>query len=153
MLAFFRKYERSWLFIMLIFFPALLGLGLTTTISSVLGGGGNPEDEVIGTIDGEKVIRAKFDRTLRLYRATNPGAQEEDVWRFMALLRAASAAGLAVSDEEVGDRVVSDMKWDIAQYKAAQECKAEGIDIRSEEGRRKWQQKMFQYLMQAEFDV
>jgi parvulin-like peptidyl-prolyl isomerase len=150
MLAFFRKYEKT--FLLLIFAPALLGLGITGTMTGVLGGGNNPAEEVIGNIGGEEVTRLQFQTAARLYHATNPYAQDEDAWRFLALLDAAKASGISVSDEEVGDRVMSDMKWDIAQYKAAERCRAEHIDLTTEDGKRKWQSYFFEMMTTAEFD-
>lgn len=152
MLAFFRKYEKT--FLLVIFAPALISLGITGVMMDAISG--DPGNEVAGRVFGEEVTGREFQSFKQLYASGNQGAaDDEQVWRFWALLRAAEQAGIEVSDQELGEEIREKFRWRIAQYKAQKKIEAEGLDpFRDEEARQRWQMEVFNQLSQgtAEFD-
>lgn len=144
MLAFFRKYEKT--FMLIILAPALVAMGITGTVLSVVG---QQDDIVAGRVFGEEVTGAHMQRFLKMYQSTAPQASEEQAFEFMALLRASERAGIRVSDEELGKKILTTSRWDIAQYLAAEEVKKKGLDLRTKEGQQEWQRIFFQMMAEA----
>lgn len=141
MLAFFRKYEKT--FLLIIFAPALLAMGITGTIMAVIQ---DPGDQVVGKLYGDEVTASEFFELQRMYGRTD---DEESVWRFFALLRAAERAGMAVSDDELGKDIADAIRWDVAMIRAEDEVKKKGLDPDSEEGKREFQGIVLRYLSEA----
>ncbi len=144
MLSFFRRYEKT--FLLLIFAPALLSLGILPTVASQL----FEHDPVMGRLFGQEVKASEFDRVARLYQTSNPGQDEDSSWRFLALLRAAERAGIQVSDEELGKKLLGDSKWDIARYLAEKEVQEQKIDTSTPEGQRAFQGAFMKHLMESQ---
>lgn len=138
MLAFFRKYEKT--FLLLIFAPALLTLGISTAMLDVFS---RSSDMQAGTVFGEPVSMSEFSRVAEPYRRVNPYVDDDAVWKFYVLYRAAQRAGISVTDEEVGQRIASQKRFDIARAKAEEEVVKEGL----RPGSREFQQRMSQLLM------
>ncbi len=140
MLAFFRKYEKT--FLLVIFAPALLSLGITGAVLQVLN---DPTEQTVGTVYGEAVSLTEFERVAGPYRRVNTYADDDMVWKFYTLYKAAQRAGLSVSDEEVGERIASQKRFEIAQHVAREQLEAEGVF----EGSPQFRQRMSQILIKA----
>lgn len=141
MLSFFRRYEKT--FLLLIFVPALLTLGISTAMLDVLG---SPGDQVVGTVFGEEVTHSEFSKVADPYRRVNQYADDDMLWKFYTLYRAAQRAGLHVSDAEVGDRLVNEKRFDIARHLTEKELAAEGIFQGSPEYREQMGQRLMKYM-------
>lgn len=146
MLGFFRRYEKT--FLLLIFAPALLSLGITTAVLDIAS---QQDDQVVGTVFGEEITRSAFEKVAEPYRRVNNYADDEMIWRFFTLWKAAQRAGLAVTEEEVGERLASQKRFDIAKYLAEQELVAEGVVPGSPEYQQKFGQIILKHLTEAEF--
>ena len=147
MLGFFRKYEKTFLLVLLA--PALLSMGVTGVMLSVFS---DPGDSSAGKLFGETVTHKQFEDVAGLYRRVNRAVDDEQAWQFLALLRAADRAGIEVSDQEVGDEIRSTFRWEILRYLAEKEVKARGMDIGTEEGQQMFNQVMLEKIDQADFD-
>lgn len=140
MLAFFRRYEKT--FLLVIFAPALLSLGITGAVLQVLN---DPTEQTVGTVFGESVSLTEFERVAGPYRRVNTYADDDMVWKFFTLYKAAQRAGLSVSDEEVGERIASQKRFEIAQHVARKQLEAEGVF----EGSPQFRQRMSQILIKT----
>lgn len=140
MLAFFRKYEKT--FLLVIFAPALLSLGITGAVLQVLN---DPTEQTVGTVFGDHVSMTEFERVAGPYRRVNNYADDDMVWKFFTLYKAAQRAGLSVSDEEVGERIASQKRFEIAQHLARKKLEAEGIF----EGSPEFRQRMSKLLLET----
>lgn len=141
MLSFFRRYEKT--FLLLIFVPALLTLGISTAMLDVLG---SPGDQVAGNVFGEDVTQSEFDKVADPYRRVNQYADDDMVWKFYTLYRAAQRAGLSVSDAEVGDRIANEKRFDIARHLTEKELEAEGVFQGSPEYREQMGKRLMKYM-------
>lgn len=141
MLGFFRRHQKSFMLIFLV--PGLLAMGITGAILSVAQ---NRGDLVAGTVFGEPIYRQEFDRHRRLYKITNPRAEDEEAWRFLAFVKAAERAGIEVSDAEIREGIHSDMQWSMARYRAMKRLEQEGISGDDPRLQRLWQQYFFEEL-------
>lgn len=147
MLAFFRKYEKT--FLLLIFAPALLTLGISGVMLQVLMD--DPADSVAGRLFGEEVTEREFQLFKQRFASTNQGADDEQTWRFWALLRSAEKAGVQVSDKELGDEIREKFQYQIAQYKATQEIRSRGLDPnKDEQARQEWWMLVQKHLSEAQ---
>ncbi len=108
MLQFFRKYERS--FLLIVFAPTIIGLGLTGTIAAVIGGQGGDdtkfpifEDETISHSELIiwKGLLENLGRAMGGYRQI----EDEEAFDFLAKLRSANNAGIVVTDEELAEQI------------------------------------------------
>lgn len=152
MLAFFRKYEKT--FLLVIFAPALITMGITGVMLEVLRS--DPGNEIAGQIFGEPVTVRDFQLFKQQLSAGSQGVTDEAAWDFWALLRAAERANIDVSDAELGDEIRDKYRWRLAQYQAEKEVRAKGLDpFRDEAARQEMQKILFEKLGQgaAEFDL
>src|SRR5581483_3611833 len=135
MLAFFRKYEKT--FFLIVFLPAIIGMGVTSVIVTVLtqktdASPGKVFDEPIPLHDWQLVVGA-YNKTM--------GRQEDGQdshFRFYAYTKAAEKAGIRVSDTEVAEQTIEIVGRQIARMRAAERIRDAGIDPSSDEGRRKF---------------
>lgn len=141
MLSFFRRYEKT--FLLLIFVPALLTLGISGAMMDVLG---SPGDQVIGNVFGEDVTHTEFEKVADPYRRVNQYADDDMVWKFFTLYRAAQRAGLSVSDAEVGERIANEKRFDIARHLTEKELEAEGIFQGSPEYREEMGKRLMKFM-------
>jgi hypothetical protein len=146
-LGFFRKYEKTFLLVLLA--PALLSMGVTGVMLSVFQ---DPGDVTVGRLFGEPVTQKQFEDVASLYRRVVGYVDDESAWQFYALLRAADDAGIDISDREVGDEIRTDFRWEILRHLSEKEVRARGVDVTTEEGQRLFNQVMLQKLDEAEFD-
>lgn len=150
MLAFFRKYEKT--FLLVIFAPALISLGITGVMVSAMER--DPADDTAGTVFGESYSHRQLQELKQQLQVGNPRPIDDDyAWRFLAALRAAEAAGIHVSDDELRGDIKEKFRWQIAQHKAQKEFEALKIDpFRSQEGREKWQEIFSKYMADDSWD-
>lgn len=150
MLAFFRKYEKT--FLLLIFAPALISLGITGVMIQALEG--DPGDEVAGYVFDRPVTHRQFQEMKQQVAAGMGGGVPDDyVWRFMAELEAAERAGIQVSDEELRNDIKGKFQYPLAQFRAMKRIQALGIDPnKDQEGRTRWQEIFAQEMQNADWD-
>ncbi|HBP19099.1 MAG TPA: hypothetical protein DEA08_15095 [Planctomycetes bacterium] len=142
MLGFFHRHQKSLMLILLV--PALLAMGITGAVMSVISHQG---DQVAGRVYGQEINQLEFQRIRAMFQSTNPQAGDEEAWRFYALLRTAEGNGIDVSRDEVGKNIQNTMRFSIAQNRALEELRKQNVDVQTEEGRRKFQQIYFRYVL------
>src|SRR5881227_1414357 len=97
MLSFFRKYERT--FFLIVFAPAILGMGVTSVIVTVLTK--DNASHFNGKVFGEPVSGTEWDSVIRPYvKLVGRNAEEgsDAQWRFFAFVKAAEKAGIRVPE-------------------------------------------------------
>lgn len=147
MLGFFRRYEKT--FLLIIFVPSIIGMGITGAVFSAF----SFQDPVVGKVFGEEITASQSQRFEQAYLQTNPSADPETAWRFMALQRAADRAGIRVSDAEVGKLILENTKFDIARFLAEEEMIARKIDPSTDEGRKEFNAIFMRHITEArDFD-
>jgi hypothetical protein len=143
MLAFFRKYEKT--FFLIVFLPAIIGMGVTSVIVTVL------------TQKSENSPGRCFDEPIPLHdwlSVTGPRAKmfnredQEKRYEFYAETKAAERAGVRVPEAKLGEKIKEEIGRYMASRRAEERLRDEGIDTRTEEGRRK----MIAYYMQEVAD-
>jgi hypothetical protein len=141
MLGFFRRYQKSFMLIFLT--PALLAMGITGAILSVVQGQGGA-GEAVGMVGATKWSAVQFDSAKRLYKViTNPRGDEEDAWRFLALLDAAQRAGLQISETEFADYLRTNTRLLIARQTAVKNVQKRGIKITDPRFNKEWQTEFY----------
>lgn len=145
MLAFFRRYEKT--FLLVIFAPALLSLGISGAVLSVLA---ESSEQTVGTVFGEPVTLTEFERVAGPYRRVNSYVDDDMVWKFFTLYKAAQRAGISVSDEEVGERIATQKRFEIAQHQARKKLEAEGVFEGSQEFRQRMSQELLKSLTEEQ---
>lgn len=147
MLGFFRRYEKT--FLLIIFVPSIIGMGITGAVFSAF----SFQDPVVGKVFGEEITASQSQRFEQAYLQTNPSANQETAWRFMALQRAADRAGIQVSDAEVGKLILENTRFDIARFLAEEEMIAKKIDPSTDEGRKEFNAIFMRHITEArDFD-
>ncbi|HZU96098.1 MAG TPA: peptidylprolyl isomerase, partial [Planctomycetota bacterium] len=133
MLAFFRKYEKT--FFLIVFLPAIIGMGVTSVIVTVLtqkpeSSPGRCFDEPIPLHDWLSVTgpRAKMF----------PREEQEKRYEFYAETKAAERAGVHIPEEKLGKKIKEETGRYIASRRAEERIRDEGINPQTEEGRRKF---------------
>ncbi|MCW8138819.1 MAG: peptidylprolyl isomerase [Planctomycetota bacterium] len=144
MLGFFRRYEKT--FLLVIFAPALVSLGITGAVLSAFTERG---DHVVGAVFGEPVSYSEFERVAGPYRRVNPYADEDMTWKFFTLYKAAQRAGISVSDAEIGERLVTQKRFDMAQHVVRKRLADQGITEASPTFRQKYNEELLKALTEA----
>src|SRR5581483_11909938 len=101
MLAFFRKYEKT--FFLIVFLPAIIGMGVTSVIVTVLTQ--KPEGSP-GQVFGEPIPLHEWQSVIVPYRKVMGRSEEgsDSDFKFFAYTKAAEKAGIRVTDAEVADQ-------------------------------------------------
>jgi hypothetical protein len=148
MLAFFRKYERT--MFLIVFAPAILGMGVTSVIVTVLT---RDNAHFSGKVFGEPVSATEWEAVVRPY--VKMRGREEDqndaTWKFFAEVKAAERAGIRVPEAKLGQDIVDESRFDIAQLRAADRIRSEGVDTDTQEGTQKFRQYVMEALQNPEF--
>ena len=148
MLAFFRKYEKT--FFLIVFLPAIIGMGVTSVIVTVLT---QKDASPPGVVFGEPIPRHEWDLYMEPYRKLMRNESDSDgQFRFYAFTKAAERAGLHVTDAEVRDWILDNTSMNIARMKIQERMHAEGLDPQSPEYRQKFQQYFLEHIANARKD-
>src|SRR5437870_4943986 len=130
MLAFFRKYEKT--FFLIVFLPAIIGMGVTSVIVTALtdkdrgGFNGKVFDEPINPTDWETVVRPRA----KMFGRSEEGSEQQ--FEFYALCKAAERAGVRVPEAKLSKDIKEQTAKGIAALLASQKVKEKGIDTRTE---------------------
>ena len=124
MLQFFRKYERS--FLLIVFVPTIIGLGVTGTIAAVLGGGpdqGAPHKLFENaTVWAGQIANSKYDldRFHQILGGLTRDQQTTDdqAFDFLAKLHVANQAGIQVTSQELKEELKNAWTRKFAQLEA-----------------------------------
>jgi hypothetical protein len=142
MLSFFRKYEKT--FFLIVFLPAIIGMGVTSVIVTVLT---QKEASSPGVVFGEPIPRHEWELIVGPYaKLTRNESDTDNQFRFYAFTKAAERAGLRVTDGEVRDWILDNTSMNIARLKIQERMHAEGLDPQSPEYRQKFQQYFLEEL-------
>ncbi|MCO5171321.1 MAG: peptidylprolyl isomerase [Planctomycetes bacterium] len=144
MLGFFRRYEKT--FLLVIFAPALVSLGITGAVLSAFQERG---DHTVGTVFGEPVTYSEFERVAGPYRRVNMYADEDMTWKFFTLYKAAKRAGLSVSDQEIGERIATQKRFEMAQHVVRKRLDALGLVEGSPAFRQKYNEELLKALTES----
>ncbi|MBL4850006.1 MAG: peptidylprolyl isomerase [Planctomycetes bacterium] len=120
--------------------PALLAMGITGAVLSVLTYQAQPE---AGVVFGEAVDDKEIRSLRRMFG--NRGGSDENVWQYYAQLKWAERNGISVSRKEVGADVLPEIEAQINQSAMSDEWKEMGADFSSPKGQAVFKQLMEKY--------
>jgi hypothetical protein len=147
MLSFFRRYEKT--FFLIVFLPAIIGMGITSVIVTVLS---DKPNQSVGKVWGEPIPRTEWDSIVTPRRKLMGGRGEEGTdadYQIYALCKAAEKAGIQVPDARLAKDIIDQMGYSIAQLMAAERIHKEGINTDTDEGKNLFRQYVFEYIQQG----
>lgn len=135
MLAWFTRHQKSLMLILLV--PALLAMGITGAVLSVLTYQAEPK---AGRVFGQDVDQREIQQLRRLF-----GQGDEALWQFYAQLQFADQNGISVSRKEVGKNALPEISATINQQKLMEEWKAKNLSFNDPQGQAIFRQLLEKY--------